>query len=39
MDTATTSALDIAAVARPSRSLPVRQVIRDFWTLTNSTVS
>jgi protoheme IX farnesyltransferase len=39
MDTATTSALEIAAVAQPSRSLAVRQVIRDFCTLTKPEVN
>jgi heme o synthase len=39
MDTATTSAIDIGAIAQPSRSLAVRQVIRDFWTLTKPEVN
>jgi protoheme IX farnesyltransferase len=39
MDTATTSALDIGAVAQPSRSLAVRDMARDFWTLTKPEVN
>src|SRR5580704_2274526 len=39
MNTASTSTLEIGAVAQPSRSLAVHEVIRDFWTLTKPEVN
>ena len=39
MNTAPTSAIDIGPVAQPSRSLAVRGVARDLWTLTKPEVN
>src|SRR5580658_1516025 len=39
MNAASTSAIEVSEVAQPSRSLAVRQVIRDFWTLTKPEVN
>jgi heme o synthase len=39
MNDASTSALEIGPIAPPSRSLAVREVILDFWTLTKPEVN
>ena len=39
MNTASTSALDIGPIARPPRLLRVRDLIRDFCTLTKPEVN
>jgi heme o synthase len=39
MNSASTSALEIGPVAQPSRFLAVRDMIRDFWTLTKPEVN
>src|SRR5579863_6195364 len=39
MNTASTSTLEIGPIAPPSRFLAVREVIRDFWTLTKPEVN
>jgi protoheme IX farnesyltransferase len=39
MNSASTSAIEVGAVAQPSRSLAVRDLIRDFWTLTKPEVN
>lgn len=39
MNSASTSALEIGPVAQPSQSLAVRDLIRDYWTLTKPEVN